>query len=160
MTARNLTPPGAGVRASQWSPIAKPAFSGAKGCKDRHWKRQRPLTKRFAQVVEHYDFESSRIEPGEAHQNGVAEKANDLLKTTLVQALILRGSRDFATVEISAAPRAPGAPSLDQRERQRPLAVGRRARVVRHRAERYGITSAACERTLLIAMLSTNTPQL
>ena len=59
----------------------------------------RTLTKRFAQVVEHYDFEPSRIEPGEAHQNGVAEKANDLLKTALRQALILRGSREFPTVE-------------------------------------------------------------
>lgn len=57
----------------------------------------RTLTRRFAQVVEHYGFEASRIEPGEAHQNGVVEKANDLLKTALRQALILRGSRDFAT---------------------------------------------------------------
>jgi transposase len=63
----------------------------------------RTLTKRFAQVVEHYDFESSRIEPGEAHQNGVAEKANDLLKTALNQALILRGSRDFPTVDVYLA---------------------------------------------------------
>lgn len=59
----------------------------------------RGLTKRFAQVVEHYDFESSRIEPGEAHQNGVVEKANDLLKVALTQALLLRQSRDFPTVE-------------------------------------------------------------
>jgi hypothetical protein len=59
----------------------------------------RTLTKRFAQVVEHYGFESSRIQPGEAHENGVAEKANDLLKTALDQALLLRGSRDFPTVE-------------------------------------------------------------
>jgi hypothetical protein len=50
-------------------------------------------------VVDHYDFEASRIQPGEAHENGVAEKANDLLKTALRQALILRGSRDFPTVE-------------------------------------------------------------
>jgi hypothetical protein len=40
----------------------------------------RTLTKRFAQVVEHYNFESSCIQPGEAHENGVVEKANDLLK--------------------------------------------------------------------------------
>jgi hypothetical protein len=59
----------------------------------------RKLTKRFAEVVEHYGFESSRIQAGEAHENGVAEKANDLLKTALDQALILRGSRDFPTVE-------------------------------------------------------------
>jgi hypothetical protein len=60
----------------------------------------RALTKRFAEVVEHYGFESSRIQPGEAHENGVAEKANDLLKTALEQALILRGSRDFPTVQV------------------------------------------------------------
>lgn len=59
----------------------------------------RALTKRFAQVVDHYGFEASRIEPGEAHQNGVVEKANDLLKTALTQALLLRGSRDFLTVD-------------------------------------------------------------
>lgn len=59
----------------------------------------RTLTKRYAEVVEHYGFEASRIEPGEAHQNGVVEKAHDLLKTALRQALILRGSREFATVE-------------------------------------------------------------
>ena len=59
----------------------------------------RTLTKRYAEVVEHYGFEASRIEPGEAHQNGVVEKAHDLLKTALRQALILRGSREFPTVE-------------------------------------------------------------
>ncbi len=63
----------------------------------------RALTTRFAQVVDHYGFESSRIEPGEAHQNGVVEKANDLLKVALGQALKLRGSRDFPTVEIYLA---------------------------------------------------------
>lgn len=59
----------------------------------------RTLTRRFAHVVDHYDFEASRIEPREAHQNGVVEKANDLFKTALRQALILRGSRDFPTME-------------------------------------------------------------
>jgi hypothetical protein len=41
---------------------------------DRVETSGRTLTKRFAEVVEHYDFESSRIQPGEAHENGVAEK--------------------------------------------------------------------------------------
>ena len=58
----------------------------------------RELTTRFRQVLEHYDLKSTRIEPGEAHQNGVAEKANDLVKSWLEQAMIVRGSRDFATV--------------------------------------------------------------
>jgi hypothetical protein len=59
----------------------------------------RALTQRFKQVLDHYDLKSTRIRPGEAHENGVAEKANDLVKTALEQALILRGSRDFETVQ-------------------------------------------------------------
>lgn len=63
----------------------------------------RALTKRFASVVDHYGFKASRIQPGESHENGVAEKAHHLLKSALEQALLLRGSRDFASVEIYLA---------------------------------------------------------
>jgi len=59
----------------------------------------RELNRRFAAVLDHYGARSTRIEPGESHQNGVAEKAHDVLKSKLRQALILRGSRDFASVE-------------------------------------------------------------
>jgi transposase len=59
----------------------------------------RALTQRFAEVVAHYGFQASRIRPGESHENGVVEKAHHLLKSALEQALILRGSRDFPTVE-------------------------------------------------------------
>lgn len=58
----------------------------------------RTLTKRFAEVVDHYGFKASRIKPGESHENGVVEKAHDLLKGALDQALRLRGSREFACV--------------------------------------------------------------
>jgi hypothetical protein len=59
----------------------------------------RALNERFSAVLDHYGMRSTRIMPGEAHQNGVAEKANDLLKRALAQALVIRGSSDFATVE-------------------------------------------------------------
>lgn len=59
----------------------------------------RGLTRRFAEVVEHYGFDPSRIRPGESHENGVVEKAHHLLKSALEQALLLRGSRDFPSVE-------------------------------------------------------------
>jgi len=58
----------------------------------------RSLTQRFAAVLDHYGMRSTRIMPGEAHQNGVAEKANDLLKRALAQALVIRGSSDFAAI--------------------------------------------------------------
>jgi hypothetical protein len=59
----------------------------------------RSFTKRFQAVLDHYDLRGSRIEPGESHQNGVAEKGHDLLKSALDQELRLRGSRDFESVE-------------------------------------------------------------
>lgn len=63
----------------------------------------RALTARFAAVVDHYGFRASRIQPGEGHENGVAEKAHHLLKKAIDQALRLRGSRDFATVDAYVA---------------------------------------------------------
>jgi hypothetical protein len=59
----------------------------------------RELNRRFKDVLDHYGATSTRIEPGESHQNGVVEKANDILKSSLDQALVIRGSRDFASVE-------------------------------------------------------------
>jgi hypothetical protein len=60
----------------------------------------RTLTARFAAVVQHYDARASRINRRESHENGVAEKAHDLLKSALEQELLLRGSREFASVDI------------------------------------------------------------
>jgi transposase len=58
----------------------------------------RELNRRFADVLTHYGARSTRIEPGKSNQNGVVEKANDILKSALDQALVLRGSRDFGSV--------------------------------------------------------------
>lgn len=58
----------------------------------------RTLTRRFADVLAHYDARSTRINPGQAHENGIAERGNDLVKRALDQALLLRGSRDFGDV--------------------------------------------------------------
>lgn len=59
----------------------------------------RELNARFSEVMKHYDARSSRISPGESHENGAVEKANDLLKSALAQELVLRGSRDFESPE-------------------------------------------------------------
>lgn len=58
----------------------------------------RSLTKRFKAALEHYDLRSTRIRPGEAHENGLAERGNGLVKQALTQALIVRGSRDFLSI--------------------------------------------------------------
>lgn len=58
----------------------------------------RTLTSRFRRVLEHYGLQSTRIKPGHPQENGLAEKGNDLIKSALRQALIVRGSSDFASV--------------------------------------------------------------
>ena len=58
----------------------------------------RDLTTRFRAVLEHYGMRSSRITPGRAHENGVAEQAHRRLKAVVAQALIVRGHVDFATL--------------------------------------------------------------
>ena len=42
---------------------------------------------------------STRIRPGEAHENGVVEQKHYRTKSALAQALVIRGSKDFASVE-------------------------------------------------------------
>jgi transposase len=59
----------------------------------------RKLTPRYAALLHHYGVGSSRIEPGKSHQNGIAEKGHDVLKTRLDQLLIVRGHRDFDSVD-------------------------------------------------------------
>ncbi len=59
----------------------------------------RSLTKRFKDILDHYGMDSTRINPGKSHENGVAEKGNDLLKKGIRQALVLRGSNDFRSIE-------------------------------------------------------------
>lgn len=58
----------------------------------------RKLTRRFADVADHFGFEASRIQPGESHENGVVESGHRVFKRALDQALRLRGSREFASV--------------------------------------------------------------
>jgi hypothetical protein len=57
----------------------------------------RSLTARFKAVLDHYRMVSTRINPGESHENGRVEKTNDLVKSAVAQELVLRGSRDFET---------------------------------------------------------------
>ena len=56
------------------------------------------VTKRYEAFCAHYGMLASRNNPGEAHENGSVEAHNNHLKVALDQALILRGSRDFASL--------------------------------------------------------------
>jgi hypothetical protein len=59
----------------------------------------RALTRRFRTVLDHYGLTSTRIKPGESHENGVVEQRHRRTKSALLQALVLRGSRDFPSID-------------------------------------------------------------
>jgi hypothetical protein len=54
------------------------------------------LTRRYEALCLHYGMEPSRNNPGLAHENGSIEGAHGHLKAAITDALLLRGSRDFA----------------------------------------------------------------
>jgi hypothetical protein len=56
------------------------------------------VTRRYEAFCAHYGMLASRNNPGQAHENGSVEAHNNHLKVALDQALILRGSRDFAEI--------------------------------------------------------------
>jgi len=59
----------------------------------------RALTQRYQGLLDHYGLKSTRIFPRKAHENGVVEQAHRRTKSMLAQRLVLRGSRDFPSVE-------------------------------------------------------------
>ncbi|MCA1649549.1 MAG: IS21 family transposase [Acidobacteria bacterium] len=125
----------AGLQGAVWALGAVPAvirhdnLSAATHELKRSGGRQ--LTERFRGVLDHYGLRSSRISPGEAHENGVAEQAHFRTKTAVEQALLLRGHGDFvdeATYEafvrevIERKRNGPAARRLaDERPHLRPL---------------------------------------
>ncbi len=89
----------AGVQGAVWTLGAVPSvlrhdnLSAATHELKRSGGRQ--LTVRFKGVLDHYGLQSSRIQPTQAHENGVVEQAHYRSKTAIEQALLLRGHADF-----------------------------------------------------------------
>lgn len=60
---------------------------------------KRGFNAEYRALVEHFGMKPRTIEPGESHQNGDVEALNGALKRRLEQHLLMRGSRDFESVE-------------------------------------------------------------
>jgi hypothetical protein len=60
-------------------------------------KEPREFTKKYAALLSHYGMEAQRTNPNSGNENGDIEQRHNRLKRAVVQALILRGSRDFAS---------------------------------------------------------------
>jgi hypothetical protein len=57
------------------------------------------LTRRYAALCAHYRMSATRNNPGLAHENGAIEGPHRHLKMAIADALLLRGSRDFADLD-------------------------------------------------------------
>ena len=54
------------------------------------------FTKRYRDMLCHYGLKGEKIQAGEAHENGDIEQRHHRFKRAVEQALLLRGSREFA----------------------------------------------------------------
>lgn len=61
-------------------------------------KKNKPLTRLYDDLCEHYRLQPTRNNRGIAHENGSIEGPHGHLKNRIVQAMYLRGSTDFATI--------------------------------------------------------------
>jgi hypothetical protein len=59
----------------------------------------RTLTQRYRSLLDHYGATSTRIQPGESHENGVVEQRHYRTKRAVAEALVLRGSSDFVDAD-------------------------------------------------------------
>ena len=64
---------------------------------------KREFTRRYAALLEYYGMGGRRIQPRKANENGDVEQRHYRFKMAVDQALMLRGSRDFASREEYAA---------------------------------------------------------
>lgn len=61
------------------------------------------FTARYQALLSHYRMEGERIQAGKANENGDIEQRHHRFKKAVEQALMLRGSRDFETLDDYAA---------------------------------------------------------
>jgi len=62
-------------------------------------RREPAFTRRYQALLEHYGLTGRKIQAGKANENGDVEQRHHRFKQALDQALMLRGSRDFASRE-------------------------------------------------------------
>ena len=57
------------------------------------------FTKSYQSLLDHYELKGEKINPGNSNENGDVEQSHHRFKKAMDQSLMLRGSRDFDSVE-------------------------------------------------------------
>lgn len=90
-----------GLQNALWQTGKVPAYHRTDNLKAAVSKVGYPkeYTDNYKALANHYKFEPVSIQPGKPHENGDVEQSHFRLITAIEQALILRGSKDFDSVE-------------------------------------------------------------
>lgn len=92
-----------GLQNALWSlgasPLEHRSDSLSAAFTNRADETQEDLTQRYEALCAHYQMTPTRNNRGVAHENGSIESHNGHLKDRIEQALLLRGSADFATLD-------------------------------------------------------------
>ena len=92
-----------GLRNALWelggAPQALRSDNTSAATHEKRRSRGRALNDSCRALLERYGLESTLINSGESHENGVAGQARFRLKDAIGQALMLRGSRDFGSLD-------------------------------------------------------------
>ncbi len=88
----------AGLQAALWVAGGVPEFhrTDSLSAAFNNLAEKEELTKRYEQLCQHYGVRASRNNPGQSHENGSIESRQGSLKSALEQALLLRGTCEFA----------------------------------------------------------------
>lgn len=65
----------------------------------RNAGNQETFTERYSALIRHYQMMPAKIQPGKANQNGDTEQSHNRLKRLVDQQLMLRGNRDFESMD-------------------------------------------------------------
>ena len=84
------------LRALGGSPAENRTDSLSAAFKNLRKDQKKDMTRRYEELCAHYGMEATRNNKGVAHENGAIEGAHGHLKREIDDALLLRGSRDFA----------------------------------------------------------------
>jgi transposase InsO family protein len=92
-----------GLQGALWrlggAPLEHRTDSLSAAYKNLSVEARRDLTERYEDLCAHYGMAATRNNRGVSHENGAVESPHGHLKRRIAQALLLRGSADFATVE-------------------------------------------------------------
>jgi transposase InsO family protein len=82
-----------------WAPLQHRSDSLSAAFRNLDDDTRQDQTRRYEALCAHYRMEPTRNNPGVAHENGSIESPHGHLKQAIEDALLLRGSRDFDTLE-------------------------------------------------------------